>query len=289
MIRHSLIGNPLIRRLGLLIAGIPILLSLQSCVFTVLDWATPNSGYQIETDIAYGKQPRQRLDIYTPTNPLPGAQTLVFFYGGAWDSGKKENYRFVAQAFAQQGYQVVIPDYRLYPEVSFPGFLEDAAKAVNWIGENIDRSIVLMGHSAGAHIAAMLVLDKQYLAATEFDRTQLAAWIGLSGPYDFLPFSSRRVSNIFKTASKPELTQPIYFANQKSIPALLIHGEADTRVLPKNSKNLASALKANNTAITEVYYPDTQHAATVAGISVRLRGQSTSFTDILAFLSSLNF
>jgi len=275
------------RRFFYLLSGILIVLSLQSCALTLLDWVTPTSGYTLQADIAYGEHKRQRLDVYSPTQTTPKKQTLVFFYGGAWDSGNKDDYRFVAQAFAAQGYEVVIPDYRLYPEIKFPAFVNDAAASVKWVSQYTQNPIVLMGHSAGAHIAAMLALNNQFLNEVNFDRSRLAGWVGLSGPYDFLPFTSATVRDIFSAINTPEESQPIHYANQKGIPALLLHGEDDTRVLPKNSKNLAVALREFDTALTEKYYTDAGHAETVSGISVRLRDKSPSFDDILAFLSSL--
>ena len=268
----------------LLLIGAIVLLSLQSCAFTLLDWATPSSGYTVQKNIAYGDHKRQKLDVYSPTKPKANAPTLVFFYGGAWDSGSKDDYRFVAQAFAEQGYPVIIPDYRLYPEIKFPDFLDDAAQSVKWSSDNTQSPIVIMGHSAGAHIAAMLVLDEQYLDRIDMDRERLKAWIGLSGPYDFLPFTSRKVKSIFSSADNTDQTQPIHFADKKSIPTLLIHGLNDKRVLPRNSKNLAKVLKANETAVREHYYEDTSHAMTVGSISVRFREQTPSFDDILKFL-----
>jgi len=116
----------------------------------------------------------------------------------------------VAQAFAEQGYPVIIPDYRLYPEIKFPDFLDDAAQSVKWSSDNTQSPIVIMGHSAGAHIAAMLVLDEQYLDRINMDRERLKAWVGLSGPYDFLPFTSRKVKSIFSSADNTDQTQPIY-------------------------------------------------------------------------------
>ena len=274
------------RRL-LLIPGFLILLSLQSCALTLLNWATPDNGYTLQPNIAYGEHPRQRLDVYSPTSDVTQQHTIVFFYGGSWDSGNKEHYRFVAQGLATQGYQVIIPDYRVYPEVKFPTFLEDAALAVRWVNDNTDQPLVLMGHSAGAHIAAMLALDQQFLDNASVPQSRLAGWIGLSGPYDFLPFSSNRIRDIFSTANPIEASQPITFANHQSIPALLIHGESDNLVFIKNSKNLASTLRKQNTEVTEHYYPAIKHAATIGSFSVRLRKQSPAFSDTLKFLAAL--
>ena len=134
---------------------------------TVLNALVPENGYQKLADIAYGDENRQKLDIYLPAHtrsdhPL---KTVVFFYGGSWDSGSKADYKFVAEALTSAGYIVIIPDYRLYPEVVFPEFVDDAARSMAWVFEHIrdyggdKQQVFIAGHSAGAHIAALLSLN----------------------------------------------------------------------------------------------------------------------------------
>src|SRR5450830_980541 len=132
----------------------------------------PSDGYILEQGITYGALPRQKLDVYIPKNKAVTAKpVVVFFYGGSWDSGDRADYKFVAEALTSKGFVVVIPDYRVYPEVLFPDFLFDAAKAAKWVKDNAEKyggdhsKVFLAGHSAGAHIAAMLTLDQQYLAS----------------------------------------------------------------------------------------------------------------------------
>ena len=82
----------------------------------VLIWG---HGFGLERDVAYGPEPRHRLDIYTPRGRAPEA-TVLFFYGGTWKSGTKALYRFLGEALTRRGFQAVIADYRLYPAVRFP-------------------------------------------------------------------------------------------------------------------------------------------------------------------------
>src|SRR5690348_7936426 len=160
----------------------------------LLNTTVPRSGYRLQSDIAYGPLARQKLDLYVPEVPRPDGKSVIFFYGGSWDSGAKGDYLFVAQALASRGVTTIIADYRLYPEVRFPVFVEDAAKATRWAGDRVGLSkLFVMGHSAGAHIALMLAVDTPYLARAGVDRMKIAGVIGLSGPYDFLPLKSAKL------------------------------------------------------------------------------------------------
>lgn len=256
-----------------------LLLVLAACLlggcspFVYLNAFSPDEEARETRDIAYGDGPRQRLDVYVPANPSDEpAPVVVFFYGGAWDSGNKADYRFVGRTMAARGFVVVIPDYRVYPEVVFPGFVEDAAAAVARTFERApdfggDTSrVFLMGHSAGAHIAAMVALDGRYLEAVGHSPGQLAGWIGLSGPYDFLPLKSQRLKKIFGDPAPPT-TQPVEFVSPAAPPALLITGDADSRVIPRNTHRLAARLEEAAVPVRKIVYPDVGHGRTVAAFS----------------------
>ena len=154
--------------------------------------------------VAYAAGPRHAMDIYLPASGEGSPPVVVFFYGGSWRSGERAAYRFMGRSLAGCGAITVIPDYRVWPETGFPGFLEDAAASVaaarvaaGQYGGDVSR-LFLMGHSAGAYIAAMLALDPAYLAAAGVDqRTALAGLVGLSGPYDFLPLRDPVLEEIF--------------------------------------------------------------------------------------------
>jgi acetyl esterase/lipase len=259
---------------------------LSGCSLSALNLITPDRGYERTSDVSYGDKPRQTLDIYQPTNPREGAPTLVFFYGGSWEQGYKEGYRFVAQSLSEAGYRVVVPDYRLYPQVKFPAFIEDGAAAVSW---TIDQGLaveglVLMGHSAGAHTAAMLSLDERYLENAGVSRESVLAWVGLSGPYDFLPLTDPDLIDIFGGDDGIPQTQPITFVSADDPPALLIDGLDDTIVRPSNLPSLAEAYRQAGLPVTTYRYEGVNHNNTVASFSVRLRERSPAFNDTLRFL-----
>ena len=252
----------------------------------VLNATVPSRGFRRESDIAYGPLPRQKLDLYVPETPRPDGRSVIFFYGGSWDSGAKSAYLFVAQALATRGITTIIPDYRLYPEVRFPAFVEDAALATRWAADRVGLSkLFVMGHSAGAHIALMLAVDTPYLAQAGVDRTKLAGVIGLSGPYDFLPLKSPKLIDIFGGANRPEM-EAITFARAPLPRALLIQGMADTIVYPRNSENLAAAWRRAGAPVELRLYDGVGHIDVVAAFSDLLHKRATTREDVLAFIDA---
>ncbi|HEX9326517.1 MAG TPA: alpha/beta hydrolase [Reyranella sp.] len=253
---------------------------------TLLNATVSRQGYTREADIAYGPDPRQKLDLYRPDTPRGDGKTVIFFYGGAWETGSKGDYLFVAQALVASGYTVVIPDYRLYPAVRFPAFVDDGARAVRWTADRVGSDkVFIMGHSAGAHIALLLAANTPYLAAAGGDRMNLKGAIGLAGPYDFLPLKSARLIEIFGGANKPEI-EAITFAKAPLPPILLIHGTVDTTVYPRNSTNLAAAWRAAGAPVELKLYLEVGHIDVVAAFSGLLSGRAPTRTDVLAWLDA---
>ena len=252
----------------------------------LLNVTVSRQGFTREADIAYGPDPRQRLDLYRPDKPRADGKTVIFFYGGSWDTGSKNDYLFVAQALTAYGYTVVIPDYRLYPAVRFPAFVDDGARAMRWTADRVGADkVFVMGHSAGAHIALLLAANTPYLAAVGVDRMKLKGAIGLAGPYDFLPLKSAKLIEIFGGANNPQI-EAITFAKAPLPPALLIHGTADTTVYPRNSTNLAAAWRAAGAAVELKLYPEVGHIDVVAAFSGLLSGRAPTRTDVATWLDA---
>jgi acetyl esterase/lipase len=257
-------------------------------------------------DLAYGPDPHQRLDVYLPegiaaasrTAPPAGAAgtqasprpLIVFFHGGRWTIGNKDEYRFVGAALAGAGYVTVVAGYRRYPQVKFRGFMDDAARAVSWAyahtGEfHADpQRVYLMGHSSGAHMAAMLALNPAYFADTGNPVPHIAGVIGLSGAYDFLPLDSADLEDMFGPPSRYEDSQPIHFVRAGSPPMLLVVGLKDHTVAPKNTINLAAALRAHGDEVTLKEFSELDHADTVAALSIPARGRAPVLADIETFV-----
>lgn len=250
----------------------------------LLNTTVSRKGYTLEADIPYGRDARQKLDLYQPDTPRADGKAVIFFYGGSWESGTKSDYLFVAQALAANGLTVIVPDYRIFPEVRFPAFVEDAAVATRWAADRVGtEKLFVMGHSAGAHSALMLAANTGYLTDVGVDRMKLAGAIGLAGPYDFLPLKSRRLQDIFGGANNPA-AQPITFAQAPLPPVLLLHGEADRTVYPRNTIRLAAAWRAAGGSAEVKLYPEVDHIDIVAALSSFLRARAPTFADTVTFI-----
>jgi acetyl esterase/lipase len=272
--------------------GLALLIGVAACApARLLDVVTPEGDYTRETDVAYGPLARQRLDVYRPRNPDALGTVVVFFYGGGWRAGTKGDYRFVAESLTRQGITVVIPDYRIYPEAVFPAFVEDAALVTRWVRDNavrlsIDRArVFLIGHSAGAHIVALVALDPRYLAAVGRRPRDIAGVVGISGPYDFLPITSPRVREIFAAAPDLAATQPVTFVTANAPPMLLVHGMEDRTVYPRNSQRLAARLHAADAPVRLVLYPDRGHVDIMLGLSSVFSGGDRLMQELTEFLA----
>lgn len=257
----------------------------------LLNAVVPSEGYQLVEDVAYGQGPRHKLDIYQPTVHAAGSPTIVFFYGGGWEDGDKKDYKFLAQALTSRGYTVVVPDYRVYPEVVFPAFVNDAASAVAWTEANISEyggdteHLFLMGHSAGAHIAALLNLNADYLAQHGVSPEMLSGVIGLAGPYDFLPLKSDTLKTIFGPEETRWQSQPIEFVTGQHPPMLLMVGLDDLTVWPRNSIRLAQKLEAQGSNVQLVQLEGYGHVAMVAKLARPLRGDGALLKPIVEFIN----
>jgi acetyl esterase/lipase len=247
--------------------------------------------YRRHADIAYSAHQQHRLDVYVPDGASATPRPLVvFWHGGRWRFGDKADYRFVGAALAELGYVAVLPNYRHYPDVKMPGFMDDAARAGEWaaahggeFGADVQR-LYLMGHSAGAHLAALVTLDPRYFAAAGRPGPPIAGVIGLSGPYDFLPLLEPDVQDMFGPPQNYPDSQPINFVRSDAPPMLLVHGLMDDTVRPKNSQNFAAALRARGVPVTLKLYPKVEHADTVAALSLPARGRAPTLADIEAFV-----
>jgi dipeptidyl aminopeptidase/acylaminoacyl peptidase len=216
---------------------------------------------------------------------------VVFFYGGSWKRGVKGKYGFVGHSLGIKGYITVIPDYRLYPEVTFPAFVEDGAKVLAWVRENVDQArngVVVMGHSAGAHIAALLALDQSYLAEAEQPSGIIRGMIGLAGPYGFNPMKYRSTRPVFADVEAIEKAMPVTFACSAKIPLLLFHGADDSIVIPENSRELKRRVYECAGNVKYVELDDIGHFSIVLGLSDSFLAEDAIQSPIEIFLQSLS-
>jgi len=238
--------------------------------------------------VAYGEGARRKLDVYAPETPGPHP-VIVFIYGGSWSSGRRQDYAFAGAAFASRGFVTVVTDYRLVPEVRFPGFVEDCAAAVRWVADHIGEfggdpsRIVLVGHSAGAYNALMAALDARYLRDAGVDAARVRGAIGLAGPYDFLPFDVTATREAFGQAPDSALTQPVHFARADAPSLLLLWGEADTTVGPRNIRALEAAMRTAGGRVETKTYPGVDHVNIMLAVSRPFRGRAPTLDDVTEF------
>jgi acetyl esterase/lipase len=247
---------------------------------------------RLAAGVAFGPEARQTLDVYAPKGAAR-APVLLFFYGGSWSSGRRQDYAFAARAYAARGFVTVVPDYRLVPQVHYPAFIEDGAAALGWTVANIARfggdpaAIGVAGHSAGAWIALMLALDGRWAAAAGAPPGAIRAAVGLAGPYDVLPFAPGGAADL-AMGRAPDLaaTQPISHASAAAPPVLLLTGDADSTVKPRNSLALASALVAAGAAAEARIYPGIGHVGILLALSKPFRGRAPALADSAGFLKA---
>ena len=242
--------------------------------------------------IAYGPLPRQKLDVYLPKTGEVRA-TILYLYGGGWVSGARWYYRLFGRMMAGRGYAVVVPDYHLYPDAVFPAFVEDAALAFKWVHDNVARwggsasGVFVMGHSAGAHISALLALDAKYLGAHGLDPSAIKGVIGLAGPYTLNPLKWRGVKDVFAaSADAPHSARPIKLARSGAPPMLLLHGVRDRVVKSDASVNFASALTAAGSRAEAKIYPSIGHFEIFTSYLWGWRWRASVLEDTEAFIAA---
>ncbi len=267
-----------------------------SAGLSVVNLLASFDNYYVYENLSYGSEKQNVMDIYVPetknmSNHTKRLPVVVFFYGGCWGGCKtltKEQYVFVAQALTAKGYLVVIPDYRHYPEVNFFQIMVDAGKTVEWVKKNINQyggdsdRLFLMGHSAGAQIGAILTLDERYLLPDTW--SSLNGFIGLAGPYDFLPFTEEYQRIVFGPEENYPASQPVNFVGGNEPPLLLMYGTDDDTVRPSNIKSLTKKVTQSGGCVETHYYDGLDHAGLIGALALPLQNSSSVLSDITDFL-----
>lgn len=254
----------------------------------ILNTITPTGSYSKTKNISYGPIDRQKLDVYRADVPKTGAPLIVFVHGGSWQDGSKNIYKFLAEGFTQKGYDVVVPNYRLYPEAVYPVMIEDTAKAVAFVQQEfLDRDLVLMGHSAGAYNILMTMLDPEYLSAVNGDLcTRIAGAVSLAGPTGILAVGIEPYTTIF-----PERLfgsdAPLNNVSAPTPPVFFGHGLDDATVDPENSRRLAEKMKARGGVIVLKTYAEMSHTDPVKVLSRHFDGKVSLKADIIEFIDGL--
>ena len=273
-----------------------LLLTLSGCsqaAFTAANLPTHLVEMVVEHDRTYGSESLQKLDIYVPAGDKERPfEVIVFFHGGRWTYGSKEDYRFVAATFAKERFIVVIPDYRKYPQVRFPVFVEDGAKALAWVSDHIAEfqgdptKIHIVGHSAGAHIGALLAADSHYLVDEGKSRSLVIHdFAGLAGPYAFTPDEPDLIDMFGPASNYPNMQVPTFIDGTQP-PMLLLYGNNDTAVKPANLERLEQRITQRGGCVRSRIYPGVDHMELVGALSWWNVKNVPVVHDIMTFFAS---
>lgn len=272
--------------------------ALENNAVAVLDGADRllNGGdgaIQLVAQARFGKDPAQKLEMFVPQGAKGTLPIVMFVHGGGWSGGDPHDYRFIARTLCAQGYAVVLAGYRLYPQAKYPAMLEDGATAVRWVHDNAARfrgdpaRLALMGHSAGAYNAVMLSLDPQWLKAVGLGTSAIRGTVSLAGPFDFLPFDTPATIHSFGDAPDPSMTQPVNFAHAGAPPLLLVTGDADTRVKPRNSKALARRMTEAGAPTQPVLLEGVSHEMIIMMFARPFTRDTRALDAVLPFLAKV--
>lgn len=201
--------------------------------------------YSIKKDILYRSgsdltdymNERCRLDIYYPLDKK-NFSTVVWFHGGGLSAGEK----FIPTSLMNEGFAIVAVNYRLYPKVKCPEYIEDAAAAVAWVFNTIEQfggdkgKIIVSGHSAGGYLTSMIGLDKTYLKKYGVDADSIAALIPFSG-HAITHFTIREERGIAGTKVVVDEYAPIYHIRKDAPPMILITGDREKEMLGRYEEN----------------------------------------------------
>ncbi len=252
-----------------------------------LNTITPSGSYKLDKSVAYGDGERQKLDIYQPKQPKENAPVVVFVHGGSWDSGTKDIYKFVGESFASQGYTTVISNYRLYPEVIYPEFINDTAAAIAYTAKRYSKQgVIVIGHSAGAYNAMMATVEPKYLRAQGVEVCQVVAgMVGLAGPYGAFPLQAEKYVTMFPDRHSAD-DAPVNLINGPTPPLFMAIGDEDTTVSELHSLKLQEIIRARGGMADFKIYPGLNHTAVVKVLSRYFDEDSTLKADMLTFIEA---
>jgi acetyl esterase/lipase len=272
---------------------LPLLAGCHAVYFGAIN-AGANAPLVESRSIVFDQATDLSVDVYRATDTPPNAPVILFFYGGTWRYGSRLWYRFVGESLADQGFVVMIPDYRTAPDVTFPAFIEDAAQAAAFakrhaaeFGADPDK-LFLAGHSAGAHIAALLATDARWLKPAGLRPRDFRAFIGLAGPYDFLPIWNPRMMKIFPDVAHQDQTQPINFVDGDEPPMLLLRGNQDIVVLARHNEGMAKKLAAAGVPVEVQTYTGVGHSQIVTALARDREDVAPTLKDVVEYVRRMS-
>ena len=232
----------------------------------------------------------QRLDIYMTKEPGL-SPVFVFIHGGSWITGSRTQYGMLGRVLSEQGIVTVTVDYRLNPEVTYPAFMKDCDAALSWVIEHIQnyggdpQRVFLAGHSAGAHIAALMLVHDQFRQAGAFDTQSLAGAVLMSGAYEFgedIGVDDELVRRVMNTPENYLDAQPIRHTRGDVPPILIIQGTEDKVTGKTQASKFAQAMKDKGADIHYATIPKGDHLTVLIDMLPGEKGET--YKRIVEFL-----
>lgn len=206
--------------------------------------------YKVIKDIVYGNKHRECLDVFPSPNPL--SKTLVFIHGGYWQRLDKSNFHFIAGAFADYGITSVLINYPLAPVVSMDSIVESCRKAVVWVYNNIVKfngdadQIYITGHSAGAHLASMLMTVKK----TQGNKNIIKGVCTISGLFNLIPIQLSNINEVLQMDEDTAIrNSPVLLLPDESCPLLIAVGGEETNEFLEQSRELNNNWKNKTNSV----------------------------------------
>jgi acetyl esterase/lipase len=236
-------------------------------------------SYRAEADKSEYEAQRCRLDVYLPKGKKDFA-TLVWFHGGGLKNGDKGRLlpndsvktALIAESLARSGIAVVAPNYRLSPQVHFPAYIQDAAKAVSWAKKNMGshgtdaNQFFIGGHSAGAYLALMLAMDTTYLESEGIKPIDIAGIVSVSSQ-TMTHYTVREEQGLGKHTITADKAAPIYFARKSTPPILLLYADNDSPARAEENALFFAVMKdAGNKNIASLEIKDRNHGTIASEI-----------------------
>lgn len=214
-------------------------------------------------DIPYGKDPKQKLDLYLPPKKPSGAPVLVFLHGGAFFEGDRAHYGYAAGPLAKNGVLTVVPSYRLAPEFRFPDQPEDVQKVLAWVYRNIGsyggdpEHIYIAGHSAGAILAAFVAMKTDWLARMSLPADLIKGCVPISANYDLRQRATNR-----KYAPTPDIqveASPIFHIENPPRLTIVALGSLEEKNFLKPSQEFAQKIQGKGGTAEVMVVNDLDH------------------------------
>lgn len=214
-------------------------------------------------DLPYGNLQRERLDIYP--SPQPGSKTLIFIHGGYWQTLDKSLFQFIANGFHSYNITVALLTYPLAPEVSIDQIVLSCRTAINWLYKNISEfngdphQMYVAGHSAGGHLAAMLMATDWKLFNPAIP-SAIKGICAVSGLFNLIPIRLAYVNNVVKmNMETAERNSPVRLEPLVSCPLIVSVGEAESAEFNDQSKDLYECWNSKGVNTQLLTLPEQNH------------------------------